>query len=52
MSHATAVFGDLSALAEEAATVALDDVTVSLDGAEDAPTSVPCGITISITLDC
>lgn len=52
MTNTTAIFGDLDLMSEEASAVAQDDVTISLDGAEDSPTSFPCGITISITLDC
>jgi hypothetical protein len=52
MSQSMAVFGDLSVMSREASRVAHDDFTVSLDSPEDSPTSVPCGITISITLNC
>ncbi|MDA2812530.1 hypothetical protein O4J56_17940 [Nocardiopsis sp. RSe5-2] len=44
------LFGDLDLLAAAGAEAA--DVTVAMDESVDAPTTVPCGITISITLDC
>lgn len=52
MSPSSSVFGDLDLLATAGAEVAHDDMSVVLDDGADAPTSVPCGITVSITLDC
>lgn len=47
MNH---VLGDLDVLAEAGAEA--EEFEVLLDEETDSPTSVPCGITISITLDC
>ncbi|MFD3686115.1 hypothetical protein ACFWTE_14990 [Nocardiopsis sp. NPDC058631] len=52
MNQPASIFGDLDLLATAGAQVAHDDMSVTMDEGTDAPTSVPCGITISITLDC
>ncbi|MBF9337025.1 hypothetical protein [Microbacterium lacticum] len=45
------IFGDMAAVAGAASLAGTKDMTVS-GSAADAPTSIPCGITISIVLGC
>ncbi len=50
--NAEAVFGNLDDTAEVGAVALESDKSVELTDAADAPTSVPCGITISILIEC
>lgn len=52
MNQAATVFGDLELLSTAGAQAAQEDMSVTLDEGFDAPSTIPCGITISITLDC
>ena len=50
--NANAVFGNLDTIAAAAADAASADRSVVSVDSTEAPTTIPCGITISITLDC
>lgn len=52
MNQSANIFGDIELLSTAGAQAAQEDVSITLDEGVDAPSTVPCGITISITLDC